>query len=91
MFAVHAGSRGIDSQRRHMFERFFRSNRPGYPHTVCSELEDSGIRVVASDCSVAERLQWRPPDQTGKTVHEHAKTLQTRRGQTRGAGCALPC
>ena len=24
---------------------FFRSNRPGYPYPVCSELENSGIRV----------------------------------------------
>ena len=36
---VNAGSRGFDSHRRHMFERFFRSNRPGYPQPVCSELQ----------------------------------------------------
>ena len=39
VFAVHAESRRFDSHRRHMSERFFRSNRPGYPHPVCSELE----------------------------------------------------
>ena len=39
VFAVHAGSRGFMSHRRHMSERFFRSNRQGYPHPVCSELE----------------------------------------------------
>ena len=37
-----------------MSERFFRSNRPGYPHPVSSELENSGIRVAVGDCSVTE-------------------------------------
>ena len=67
VLALHAGSRG------HMSERFFRSNRPGYPHPVSSELENSGIRVAVGDCSVTERRRWRPPYQTGKTVHVHAK------------------
>ena len=61
------------SHRGHMSERFFRSNRPGYPHSVSSELENSGIRVADGDCSVTERRRWRPPYQTGKTVHVHAK------------------
>ena len=52
---------------------FFRSNRPGYPHPVSSELENSGIRVAVGDCSATERRWWRPPYQTGKTVHVHAK------------------
>ena len=56
-----------------MSERFFRSNRPGYPHPVSSELENSGIEVAVGDCSVTERRRWRPPYQTGKTVHVHAK------------------
>ena len=56
-----------------MSERFFRSNRPGYLHPVSSELEISGIRVAVGDCSVTERRRWRPPYQTGKTVHVHAK------------------
>ena len=76
VFAVHKGSRGFDSHRRHMSERFFRSNRPGYPHPVCSELENSGIRVANGDCSVTERRLWLPPYQTGKTVHVHANILQ---------------
>ena len=71
--ALHAGSRGFDSHRGHMSERFFRSNRPEYPHPVSSELENSGIRVAVGDCSVTERRRWRPPYQTGKTVHVHAK------------------
>ena len=71
-----------------MSERFFRSNRPGYPHPVSSELENSGIRVTAGDCSFTDRRRWRPPYQTGKTVHVHArKTLQTQTGRTHGAGC----
>ena len=76
VLALHAGSRGFDSHRGHMSERFFRSNRPGYPHPVSSELENQsirGIRVAVGDCSVTERRLWRPPYQTGKTVHVHAK------------------
>ena len=73
VLALHAGSRGFDSHRGHMSERFFRSNRPGYPHPVSSELENSGIRVVVGDCNVTERRRWRPPYQTGKTIHVHAK------------------
>ena len=71
--ALHAGSRGFDSHWGHMSERFFRSNGPGYPHPVSSELENSGIRVAVGDCSVTERRRWRPPSQIGKTVHVHAK------------------
>ena len=56
-----------------MSERFFQSNRPGYLHPVSFELENSGIRVAVSDCSVTEPRQWRPPYQRGKTVHVHAK------------------
>ena len=72
VLALHAGSRGLDSHRLHMSERFFQSNRPGYPHPVSSQLENS-IRVAVSDCSVTERRRWRPPYQTGKTVHVHGK------------------
>ena len=73
VLALHAGSQGFDSHWGHMSERFFRSNRPGYPHPVSSELENSGIRVAVGDCSVTERWRWRPPYQTGKTVHVHGK------------------
>ena len=61
VLALHAGSRGLDSHRGHMSERFFRSNRPRYPHPVSSELENSGIRVAVCDCSVTESRRWRPP------------------------------
>ena len=76
VFAIHAG-RGFDSHRRHMSERLFRSNGPGYPHPVRSELKNSGIRVAVSDCSVTERRRWRPPYQTCKPVHVHANTTRT--------------
>ena len=69
--------RGTYVTVRHMSERFFRFNRPGYPHPVCSELENSGIIVAVGDCSVTERRRRRPPYQTGKTVHVQANTLQT--------------
>ena len=59
VLALHAGNRGFDSHRGHMSERFFRSSRPGYPHPVSSELENSGIRVAVGDCSVTERRRWR--------------------------------
>ena len=88
VLALHAGSRGFDSHRGHMSERFFRSNRPGYPHPVSSELEISGIRVAVGDCSVTERRRWRPPYQTGKTVHVHANTTNTTRTDARRRVCA---
>ena len=68
-----------------MSKRFFRSNRPGYPHPVSSELENSGIRVAVSDCSVAERQRWCPPYQNGKTVHVHAKHYKHNED-----GCTVP-
>ena len=70
----------IKWDRGHMSERFFRSNRPGYPHPVSSELENSGIRVAFGDCSVTERRRWRPPYQTGKTVHVHDEDGRTALG-----------
>ena len=73
VLALHAVSRGFDFLRGHMSEQFFRSSRPGYPHPVSSEPKNSGIRVTVGDCSVTERRRWRPPYQTGKTVHVHAK------------------
>ena len=90
VLAFHAASRGFDSHRGHMFERFFRSDRPGYPHPVSSELENSGIRVAVGDCSVTERRRWRPPYKTGKTVHVHAKkkTTNTTRTDARRRVCA---
>ena len=42
-------------------------------HPVSSELENSGIRVTVDNCSVTEHRRWRPPYQTSKTVHVHAK------------------
>ena len=55
VLGLHSGSRRFDSHRGHMSERFFRSNRPGCPHPVSSELENSGIRVAVGDCSVTDR------------------------------------
>ena len=40
---------------------------------MSSELENSGVRVVVGECSVTECRRWRPPYQTGKTVHVQAK------------------
>ena len=57
-------------------ERFYRFKRPGYPHPVCSELENNGIRVAVGDCSFTEHRRWRPPYQTSKTVHMHAKNYK---------------
>ena len=79
--------------RGHMSERFFRYIRSGYPYPVSSELENSGIRVAVGDCSVTERRRWRPPYQTCKTVHVHAKhctqnTTNTMRTDARRRVCA---
>ena len=64
-----------------MSERIFRSNRPGYPHSVSSELENSGIRVAVGDCTVTECQRWCLPYQPGKTVHVQAKhNKDARRG-----------
>ena len=72
-----------------MFEWFFRPSRPGNPQPVCSELENSGMRVVVGDCSVTERRRRGPPYQTSKTVH--AKTLPTQRGRTQTLGVRGIC
>ena len=88
VLALHAGSRGFDSHRGHMSDRFFRSNRPGYLHPASSELENSGIRVAVGDCTVTERRRWRPPYQNRQNcTYARKKTLQTQRGRTHGAGC----
>ena len=84
VLALHAESRGFDSHRGHMSEQFFRSNRAGYSHPVSSALENSGISVAVGDCNVTERRRWRPPYQTGKTVHVHAKHYKH---NADGAGC----
>ena len=88
VLALHAESRGFNSHWGHLSERFFRSNRPGYRHPVSSELEISGIRVAVGDCSVTERPRWRPPYQTGKTVHVHANTTNTTRTDAQHRVCA---
>ena len=56
----------VRHHRRHISERMFRTNRPGYPHPVWSELEKSGIRVAVGDCNVTERRRWRLPIKTAK-------------------------
>ena len=93
VLALHAGSRGFDSHRGHMSERFFRSNRPGYPDPVSSELENSGIRVAVGDCSVTERRRWRPPFilyviKPAKLYMCTQNTTNTTRTDTRRRVCA---
>ena len=90
VFAIHTGSRGFDSHRQHMSERFFRSNRLGYLHPVCSELDimvSEWRLVIAVSLNVVGGVRL---IKTGKTVHVHANTLQARRGRTHGAGCSRP-
>ena len=79
VLALHAGSRGFDSHQRHISERLFRFNTPGYPHPVSSGLENSGIRVAVGDWSVGT-LAVGPSYQTGKTVHVHAKHYRLNEG-----------
>ena len=70
-----------------MSQRFFPSNRPGYPHPVSSELESSGIRVGVRDCSVTERRRRHPPNQTSKTVDVHTKHYKQKEGRTAPGVC----
>ena len=61
VFAVHAGSREFDSHRRHMSERFFISNRPGYPHQCALNwkkvvLERRSVIAVSRNVSGGARL-----------------------------------
>ena len=62
---------------------------------MCSELGNSCIRVAVDYCSVTECRPWRPPFQTGKTVHVHAKHYKhNQNGRTapgvRGHGSVPP-
>ena len=50
-----------------MSKRFFRSNRPGYLHPVCSELESSGIRVAVGDYIVTEGRYYKQ-NEDGRTA-----------------------
>ena len=88
VLALHAGSRGFDSHRGHMSEQFLRSNRPGYPHPVSSELENNGIRVAVGDCSVTEHRRWSPPVQTPKLYMCMLNTTSTMRTDARHRMCA---
>ena len=88
VLALHAGSRGSTPTGGHMSERFFRSNRSGYPHPVSPELENSGIRVAVGDCSVTERRRWRPPCQTGKLYMCTQNFTNTTRTDARRRVCA---
>ena len=87
VLALHAGSRGFYSHGRHMSERFFRSNRPGYPHPVSSELEivvSEWRSVIAVSLNVGGGVRLIKP---AKLYMCTQKTLQTQRGRTHGAGC----
>ena len=53
---------------------------------MSSELEKSGIRVAVGDSSVTECPQWRPPYQTGKTVHVHTKHYKHNKGRRMAPG-----
>ena len=86
VLALHAGSRGFDSHRGHVSERFFRSNRPGYPHSVSSELEIvvsewRSVTAVSLNVGGGVRLI-----KQAKLICAR-KTLQTQRGRTHGDGC----
>ena len=91
--AVHVGSRGFDSHRRHMSDQFFRSSRPGYPHPVCSELENSCIRVAVGDFSVTMRRRWRPPYQNGQNwtcARKHTTNMTRTNARRRVCATAEP-
>ena len=73
VLALHTGSWGFDSHRGHMSERFSNPIDQDIRTQWALSWKNSGIRVAGGDCSVTECRRWRPPYQTGKTVHVHAK------------------
>ena len=86
VLALHAGSRGFHSHRGHMSEQFFRSNRPGYPHPVSSELElvvSEWRSVMAVSLNVGGGVRLIKPAK----LYMCTQTLQTQRGRTHGTGC----
>ena len=84
VFAVHAGSRGFDSHRRHMSERFFRSNRPGYPHLVVSEWR-SVIAVSLNVCGDVRLIKPAKLYMCTQTHYKHDEDGRTAPG-VRGHG-----
>ena len=69
-----------------MSEQFFRSNRPGYPHPVSSELElvvSEWRSVIAVSLNVGGGVRLIKPAK----LYMCTQTLQTQRGRTHGAGC----
>ena len=49
VLALHAGSSRVRLPPGAHVRTIFRSSRPGYPHPVSSELENSGVRVAVGD------------------------------------------
>ena len=90
VFPIHAGSRGFNSHGGTCPNDFSDPTDQDI-HTQCAL---SWKTVVSEwrlgDCSVTERGQWLPTYQTSKTVHVHANTLQTRRGQPHVTRCTRP-
>ena len=54
---------------------------------MSSELENSGLKLAVGDYKFTESQRWRPPYQTGKTVHVHAKHKQNEDGRTAPGVC----
>ena len=80
VLALHAGSRGFDSHRGLMSEQCFRSNRPGYPHPVSSELElvVSGWRsVIAVSLNVGGGVRLIKPAKMYMCTQNTTSTTRT--------------
>ena len=74
VFAVHAGSRGFDSYRRHMSERFFRSNRSGYPCAQNWKIVVSELRsVIAMSLDVGGGARLIKPSKLYMCTQTHYK------------------
>ena len=86
VLALLAGSRGFDSHRGHMYERFFRSNRPGYPHSVSSELKKKVVSerrsVIAVSLNVGGGVRLIKPAKLYMFTQNSTNTTRTH-----GAGC----
>ena len=73
-------SRGFDSHRRHMSKRFFRSNRPGYPDPVSSELEivvSEWRSVIAVSLNVGGGVRLIKPEKLCTCTQNTTNTTRT--------------
>ena len=86
VLTLHAGSRRFDSHRG-ICPNDFSGPVDQDIHTQCTLSWKIVVSEWRSVIAVSLNFGGGVPYQTSKTVHVHANTLQTHRGQTHSAGC----